>query len=55
MGAGTTGIASKLENRKFVGIEREEEYFTIAQQRIDAVTVAEVAQQEQNPLLDALQ
>jgi len=55
MGAGTTGIASKLENRKFVGIEREEEYFTIAQQRIDAVPVEEVAQDSQNPLMDALQ
>ena len=54
MGAGTTGIASKLENRNFIGIEREKEYFLIAQQRISDVPVEEVAQQAQNPLLDAL-
>jgi DNA modification methylase len=44
MGAGTTGIASKMENRNFIGIEREEEYFSIAQHRIDDVPVQEVAQ-----------
>ena len=54
MGAGTTGIASKMENRNFIGIEREEEYFSVAQQRINDVPVQEVAQDPQNPLLEAL-
>lgn len=54
MGSGTTGIASKMENRNFVGIEREKEYFLIAQQRINDVPVEEVVQQAQNPLVDAL-
>jgi site-specific DNA-methyltransferase (adenine-specific) len=35
LGSGTTGIASKLLNRNFIGIEREEEYFQIIQQRLD--------------------
>ena len=34
MGSGTTGIACKLTDRKFIGIEREEEYIKIAQARI---------------------
>lgn len=36
MGSGSTGIAAKLENFNFIGIEREEEYCKIAQARIDA-------------------
>jgi len=35
LGSGTTGIASKLLNRNFIGIEREKEYFDIIQQRLD--------------------
>jgi len=34
MGSGTTGVACKLTNRKFIGIEKEPEYFKIAQKRI---------------------
>jgi len=34
MGSGTTGVACKNLNRSFVGIEKEEEYFQIAEQRI---------------------
>jgi DNA modification methylase/ParB-like chromosome segregation protein Spo0J len=34
MGLGTTGIASILLNRKFIGIEKNEEIFKIAQSRI---------------------
>lgn len=33
LGSGTTGIASKLINRNFIGVEREQEYFKIAQER----------------------
>lgn len=35
-GSGTTGMAARLEGLKFVGIEREPEYFTIAKARIGA-------------------
>ena len=34
MGSGSTGVACKLLNRQFVGIEREKDYFEIAEQRI---------------------
>lgn len=34
MGSGSTGIAAKLLNRNFIGIELNEEYFKVAQQRI---------------------
>lgn len=37
MGSGTTGVACKNLNRNFIGIELDEEYFKIAQQRIDEV------------------
>ena len=35
MGSGTTGIACKNLNRNFIGIEKETEYFDIAQKRIN--------------------
>jgi len=35
MGSGTTGVACKNTNRDFVGIEMNEEYFKIAEQRIN--------------------
>jgi len=34
MGSGTTGVACKNLNRKFIGIEKDEKYFEIAQNRI---------------------
>lgn len=34
MGSGTTGVAAANTGRKFIGIERDPEYFEIAQQRI---------------------
>ncbi len=37
MGSGSTGKAAKLEGFDFIGIEMDEEYFQIAQARIDAV------------------
>ena len=35
MGSGTTGKMAKLNNRKFIGIEREPKYFEIACKRIE--------------------
>lgn len=37
MGSGTTGVACKNLNRKFIGIELDENYFTIAKDRIDSI------------------
>ena len=34
MGSGTTGMAALLEGREFKGIEKDEEYFRLAEQRI---------------------
>ena len=35
MGSGTTGVACKNLNRKFIGIELDETYFNIAKERIN--------------------
>lgn len=35
MGSGTTGVCCKKNNRNFIGIELNKEYFNIAQKRID--------------------
>ncbi len=35
MGSGTTGVACKNLNRKFIGIELDKNYFNIAKERID--------------------
>lgn len=35
MGAGSTGIACKLTNREFIGIEKDAKYFNIASDRIN--------------------
>ena len=35
MGSGTTGVACKNLNRNFIGIEKDEKYFKIAQERIN--------------------
>lgn len=34
MGSGSTGVSAKINNRKFIGIEKEEKYFKIANERI---------------------
>ena len=36
-GTGTTGAMAKLTGRNYIGIEREEEYINVAQERIDRV------------------
>lgn len=39
MGSGTTGVACKNTGRKFIGIERDEGYFRVAQDRINGVLI----------------
>ena len=35
MGSGSTGVAAVKTDRKFIGIELDEDYFNIAKKRID--------------------
>jgi len=37
MGSGSTGVACKNTNRNFIGIEQDDKYFEIAEQRIKAI------------------
>ena len=37
MGANTTGKMALLNNRRFIGIEKVEEYFEIAKKRIENI------------------
>ena len=37
MGSGSTGVACMNTNRKFIGIELDENYFNIAKERIEQV------------------
>lgn len=39
MRSGSTGVACKKLNRKFIGIELDETYFNIAKERIENTTV----------------
>lgn len=39
MGGGTTGIAAIKTHRRFVGVEIEEKYFKIAEERIEQATI----------------
>lgn len=39
MGSGTTGVACKRLNRNFIGIELDENYFNIAEKRINEVLI----------------
>ena len=55
MGSGTTGIACLNTNREFIGIEKDENYYTIAEERLNSsMTVQEVAQDDLNPLVNVL-
>ena len=38
MGSGSTGMAAKDEGFEFIGIEREKEYFEIAEKRIHSAS-----------------
>ncbi|MEH2508653.1 DNA modification methylase [Nitrobacteraceae bacterium AZCC 1564] len=44
MGSGTTGVAALSLGRRFIGIEKDAEYFEIAKQRIASIQLAEAAE-----------
>ena len=46
MGSGTTGVACVNTNRQFIGIEMNDNYFKIAEERINNTN-------QSNPLIDA--
>ena len=49
MGSGTTGVASKILHRDFIGFEIEGKYFEIAQQRIEnKITKGNISQFEED-------
>jgi DNA modification methylase len=55
MGSGTTGVACMNTGRIFIGIEKEENYYKIAEQRISStVPLAELATEPPNALEDLL-
>ena len=39
MGSGSTGVACKNINRKFIGIEKDTKYFEIAKNRIESILI----------------
>jgi len=51
MGSGTTGVAAVMNNRNFIGVEMDEQYYEYAKQRIESTSLTQI---EQNPLLGAL-
>ena len=55
MGSGTTGVSCVNTNRNFIGIEKEEKYYKIAEQRISStVPLDEPSTPLSNPLADLL-
>jgi DNA modification methylase len=54
-GSGSTGVACKLHDRKFIGCEVDENYYQKSLERINnTVPVEKVSQHLSNPLLDAV-
>jgi site-specific DNA-methyltransferase (adenine-specific) len=52
MGSGTTGVACLNTNRSFIGIEKDEKYFSIAERRIkEAAGFEEVESREEETIL----
>lgn len=49
LGSGTTGVAAVNTNRRFIGIERDADYFAIARKRISGATRGLFADNDNNP------
>jgi len=43
MGSGTTGLAARDEQKSFIGIERDDAYFHIAQHRLNKNAAAHIS------------
>jgi site-specific DNA-methyltransferase (adenine-specific) len=41
MGSGTTAVASINTNRKYIGFEKDEEYYNIAIKRVEGVLMGD--------------
>lgn len=55
MGSGTTGVAAVRNDRNFIGIEMDEEYYAYAKERIEkTVPVQKLSQEEPHSVLDFL-
>jgi site-specific DNA-methyltransferase (adenine-specific) len=54
MGSGSTGKAAILEGFRFIGVEREAEYFEIAKARIAAAGKSTVGENRNLPLFDGV-
>lgn len=52
-GSGSTGVAAILENRDFIGIEKDENYFNIATKRIEEVKNGMGTKSESNTCADS--
>lgn len=52
MGSGTTGVASLLEHRKFVGSELQENYYNISKKRISDVLNGTIKIREDIPVIE---
>jgi site-specific DNA-methyltransferase (adenine-specific) len=50
MGSGTTGVAAVQEGMRFVGIEKDEHYYEIAQSRVCAAKPITSTTQQELPL-----
>ena len=51
MGSGSTGVACKLTDRNFIGIEIDDKYFDVAKQRIEKGFIQEeIKLDESSPL-----
>jgi adenine-specific DNA-methyltransferase len=51
MGVGSTGVATLLENKRFVGAEIKKDYFTIAKKRLNDTVDGKVLIREDKPVI----
>ena len=52
MGSGTTGVACKNLNRKFIGIELDKNYFNIAKERIENAELEKIKDETKTDLME---